>query len=218
MISAILFDMNGVITDDEDCHELATKRAFETVGLALTPDLYRTYCLGRTDVAAFKDLIETFDLPVTDKAQLIAKKTGFYLELIKDNLKVYPGVTALIRRLHGSFPLALTTSSTRKEADTVIDHLDLHGCFQTVVTSEDVVYGKPHPEPYLLTAIKMGVPPEKCMVIEDSENGLRSAKAAGMFCVCVTNTEKAENLKLADAIVKSYTAITDAFIKNLGLA
>lgn len=215
MITTVIFDMNGVITDDEECHELATKSAFEQVGLDITPEIYRRFCLGRTDLAAFKELIEIYSLYKVKLEQIIADKTKIYLDLIRHELKIYPEVVDLIDRLNENYTLALTTSSTLSEAQTVINKLKLQDKFRVVITSQDVVFGKPHPEPYLITAKKLGVDPRACLVIEDSENGVRSAKAAGMKCVAITNSEKRDKLMLADQIVDRFSEITDAFIRQI---
>lgn len=215
MITTIIFDMNGVITDDEDCHELATKKAFEQVGVSITPEIYRKFCLGRPDTSAFKELVMDFQIKESNVEDLISVKALFYLELIKDNLKIYPGVVELIHRLDQEYILALTTSSIFNEMETVINKLQIGQLFKTIVTAEDVEHGKPDPEPYLLTAEKLDVNCEDCLVIEDSENGVRSAKSAGMKCIAITNTEKPNNLQLADRIIDKYSEITQAFIQNL---
>jgi len=207
--------MNGVITDDEDCHELATKKAFEQVRILITPEVYRKFCLGRPDTTAFKELITEFQIKGSNVENLISVKTEFYLELIKDNLKIYPGVIELIHRLYEKYTLALTTSSTFAEMETVMNKLRIGKLFKTIVTSEDVKHGKPDPEPYLLTAEKLSVNCEDCLVIEDSENGVRSAKSAGMKCFAITNTEKPHNLQLADRIIDKYSEITAAFVQSL---
>lgn len=215
MISTVIFDMNGVITDDEDLHELATQKAFKKVGFEITPEIYRQYCLGRTDAAAFVDLVRDFQLENQKVISLIADKTNFYQALIADNLKVYPGVVALIERLHRKYTLALTTSSTFEEVQTVVGQLQLENLFKVIVSSQDVKRGKPDPEPYVLTAEKLGVACENCAVIEDSENGVRSAVAAGMKCIAIPNTEKRSKLTLAHGIINDYSEVTDAFLQNL---
>ena len=215
MITTIIFDMNGVITDDEDIHELATKKAFEQVSVSITPEIYRKFCLGRPDTTAFKELMTEFQIKGRNIEDLISIKTRFYLELIKDNLKIYPGLVELIHWLHQKYTLALTTSSTFSEMETVMNKLQIGKLFKTIVTAEDVKHGKPDPEPYLLTAQKLGVDCEDCLVIEDSENGVRSAKSAGMKCVAITNTEKPSNLQLADRIIDTYAKITEALVQSL---
>ena len=214
MISSVIFDMNGVITDDENLHEIATQQAFEKRGLSMTPGIYHQYCLGRTDESAFVDLIEDFQLQNLTVTSIIKEKSNLYQELITDNLKVYPGVINLIERLQ-NYTLALTTSSTFKEAQTVIYQLKLKNRFKIIVSSNDVKRGKPDPEPYLLTAKKLGVLCKNCAVIEDSENGIKSAIAAGMKCIAIPNTENRDKLKLANCIIDDYSEITDELLQSL---
>ena len=207
--------MNGVITDDEDLHELATKEVFKSIGINLSPEDYRKFCLGRTDIAAFTDLLEEFEIRDQNKDQLIAIKSLRYQELIKGNLKVYSGVIQLIKDLYQNYTLALTSSSTFAEVRAVVDKLEIEDLFKIIVTSKDVEHGKPHPEPYFLTAEKLNVRCEDCLVIEDSENGIRSAKAAGMKCIAITNTEHPNKLTKADRIVDNYSLLTDVYIQNV---
>ncbi len=215
MLTTIIFDMNGVITDDEDIHELATKEVFKSIGINLSSEDYRKFCLGRTDIAAFTDLLEEFKIRDKNKDQLIATKSLRYQELIKGNLKVYSGVIQLIKDLYQNYTLALTSSSTFEEVSAVVDKLEIKDLFKIIVTSKDVVHGKPHPEPYLLTAKKINVRCEDCLVIEDSENGIQSAKTAGMKCVAITNTEDYKKLIKADRIIDNYSLLTDVYIQNV---
>lgn len=207
--------MNGVITDDEHCHEMATKLVFETFAVDITPEIYRTYCLGRTDKAAFADLLADFGLQYVKCSKLIADKTKIYLDLVSNELKIYPGVVACIEKLAQNYTLALTTSSTKLEVQATMKITGLSDLFKVVVTSEDVSRGKPDPEPYLVTLKKLGLPASQCLVIEDSENGVKSAKAAGIRCIAISNTEIPEKLQLADAIIKSYKEFDDNLIQSL---
>ncbi len=215
MITTVIFDMNGVITNDEHYHEAATRKAFAPFGVSITPAVYRQFCLGRTDDNAFQELLDVHAVSAVSKDELIGIKTAHYLRMLNDQVPVYPGAVDLILRMHQHYTLALTTSSTAKEARTVLHSLGLENRFTTVVTAEDVVQGKPHPEPYLLTATRLGVPARECTVIEDSENGVTSAKGAQMTCIAITNTESPERLSLADAIVANYSAISPALINSL---
>jgi len=214
MITTVIFDMNGVITDDEDLHELATKEVFRDIGVGLTSENYKTFCLGRTDLAAFKDLFDKFAIEKESIGDLIAKKSFKYQKLIQGNLKVYPGVIQLIKDLYKNYTLALTSSSTFDEVQLVMDQLRLKKYFKVIVTSKDVKHGKPHPEPYLLTAKKLNVKSENCLVIEDSKNGIQSAKKAGMICVAIPNTEDRSKLIEADQIIENYTEIVNKLIQQ----
>lgn len=215
MITTIIFDMNGVITDDEDIHELATQQVFNDIGITITSDIYREFCLGRTDVAAFKDLLQKFEATDKNILDLIAAKSVLYQKLIKGNLKVYPDVLPLIDRLHKKYTLALTSSSTFEEVHTVMTQLNIGNLFKVMVSSKDVVHGKPDPEPYILTAKKLHVDRADCLVIEDSENGVQSAKSAGMKCIAISTTEAPDRLLLADYIVESFSEITDKLIGEI---
>lgn len=214
-ITAIIFDMNGVITDDEHCHEMATRQVFESFGVDITPEIYRTYCLGRTDKAAFADLLADFGLPYVKCSKLIADKTKIYLDLVSDELKIYSGVVNCIQKLAQNYTLALTTSSTKLEVQATMKITGLSDLFKVVVTSEDVSRGKPHPEPYLVTLEKLGLPASQCLVIEDSENGVKSSKAAGIKCIAISNTEIPDKLLLADGIIESYEEFDINLIQSL---
>ncbi|MFC4094275.1 HAD family hydrolase [Euzebyella saccharophila] len=215
MITTIIFDMNGVITDDEHCHEMATKLVFESFGVDITPEIYRTYCLGRTDKAAFADLLADFGLQYVTCSNLIADKTKIYLDLVSDELKIYPGVVNCIQKLAQNYILALTTSSTKLEVQATMKITGLSDLFKVVVTSEDVSRGKPDPDPYLVTLKKLGLPASQCLVIEDSENGVKSAKAAGIKCIAISNTEIPDKLLLADGVIESYEEFDINLIQSL---
>ncbi len=207
MTTTIIFDMNGVITDDEHIHELATKEAFSDIGIQLTAEDYRAFCLGRTDIAAFKDLFEKFDVQHQNTSELIAKKSIRYQELIKENLKIYPGIVDFIKNQSSKYTLALTSSSTYDEVTGVVNLLNIKDFFKIIITANDVKRGKPHPEPYLLTAKQLNVNPKECLVLEDSENGVLSAIAAGMVCVAITNTEVKNKLEKANYIVENLESL-----------
>jgi len=215
MITTIIFDMNGVITDDEEIHEVATQEVFNSIGINLTSDIYRELCLGRTDLASFKDLIKYYKVRDQNMEELIASKSSKYQKLIQGNLKVYPGVLTLIKKLYQKYTLALTSSSTFEEVYSVVDQLNIKKYFQVIVTSKDVIHGKPDPEPYFLTVKKLKVKYENCLVLEDSENGVQSAISAGMKCIAISNTEAPVKLKKASKIIDSYSILTDTFIQNV---
>lgn len=199
--------MNGVITDDEHIHELATKEVFFDIGIELTAEDYRAFCLGRTDVAAFKDLFEEFDIQHQNTNDLIAKKSLRYQELIKGNLKTYPGIVNFIKNQSTKYTLALTSSSTYDEVIGVVNLLHIKDYFKVIITANDVKHGKPHPEPYLLTAKQLNVNPTECLVLEDSENGVLSAITARMICVAITNTEVEKKLVKAHYIIEHLEAL-----------
>ena len=123
-----------------------------------------------------------------------------------------------MERLAARWPLGLASSSNREVIDLVLAEAGLDERFGVSVSSEEVARGKPAPDVYLETARRLGVPPAGCVAIEDSENGIRSANAAGMRVVALPNPEfppPPEALALADAVLASLAELTPAFVKRL---
>lgn len=203
-IKAIIFDMNGVIVDDEPVHELAFKSVLKNYGVKLTSSDYRKLGMGRTDKEGFEAMIKKFGLKNMDINELIAKKSKKYLELIPARIKSVPGVVELIKKLVNRYPLALASSSTRQEIEMVLGCFKIKKYFPVIVSAENITHGKPEAEPYLLTAKKLGVDPISCLVIEDSKSGIISAKRAGMQCLAITTYHNESDLKNADYVIESF--------------
>lgn len=214
MIKAIIFDMNGVIIDDEHIHEMAFKNTLAKYGIELDHNTYLEFFAGKTDNFGYENIAEKFgkNLPI-DK--LLEEKKRIYLELFPESKRDYPGVIKLINSLSNNFVLALTSSSTRKEVDLIINEFGIKDNFKITISANDVKKGKPDPEPYIVTAEKIGLKPEECAVIEDSRSGVISAKAAGCYCIGITTTHSEEDLAEADIIVNDFKSINSNLIKKL---
>lgn len=215
MIKAIIFDMNGVIVDDEHLHELAFKEVLGTLGVELSHKEYFDYCVGRTDEAGFVHVVEKFELKGVDIERLVRDKADAYYQITPSNFKSFPGCLELINDLRQAFRLALASSCAKKEVDMVLKAFELEQTFEFVITADDVKKGKPDPEPYLITAQKLKIRPEYCLVIEDAKNGVLSAKSAGMKCIAVTTTHKRDDLLNADIIFDSFSEITAELISRI---
>lgn len=213
MIKAVLFDMNGIIIDDEHIHELAFKKTLEPYGIALSHENYLECCAGKTDKAGYESISEKFSKTLPTHS-LLKQKSEKYLELFPANKKDYPGVIDLIGQLAKKYRLALTSSSSRAEVELITQAFGIKRHFEFLVTGDDVKKGKPDPEPYLLTAQYMKLPTSECVVIEDSKSGVISAKTAGCKCIGVTTTHSETDLMQADIVVNDFESITEE-IKNL---
>ena len=115
-----------------------------------------------------------------------------------------PGVVETIRKLQKSgVPMAITSSAVRKSIEAILERLGLRDAFSLIVDGSEVVHGKPDPEAYLLTARKLRVEPERCLVLEDSQVGVVAAKRAGMVCVAIPNprAQTRQDLSAADVIL-----------------
>jgi HAD superfamily hydrolase (TIGR01509 family) len=137
-----------------------------------------------------------------DEYRAIQKE--IYLENL-DNAEIFTHTTDLIKRLHAkNVPIAVTTSASRENTLLVLEKAGVGGLFEVIVSKEDCKNLKPHPEPYLLTAEKLGIDPKFCVVIEDTRLGVQSAKAAGMMCIAIPNEyTKDQDFAIADAVVES---------------
>ena len=178
MFDAVIFDLDGTLIDTETLAIRAGRAAFARIGVPLDEDVFHSL-IGR-DLAA-GDAILRAAYPDLDLDLLNSHwRSGFEAEMAA-GLPLKPGALDLLGQI--AQPRALCTSSQRASAHHKLGLAGLDTLFAHVVTREDVVAAKPHPEPYLLTARLLGVDPARCLVFEDSEAGAAAAKAAG--CVVV---------------------------------
>ena len=203
---AILFDMNGVLVDDEDIQEEAFRTALANIGVALTADDFTKYFIGKTDAKGIYDYFAVNKI-TDDQLVILGLKHDAYKDLITGSIKGYAGVNEFIdRALERGLEIAIVTSTARDEAESNLSSLQLLNYFNKIVTGDDVTNGKPDPEGYLKGASLVAVKPAECIVIEDAPSGLAAAKAAGMFSVGVSNTHPAEMLTDASRIVNELSA------------
>jgi HAD superfamily hydrolase (TIGR01509 family) len=213
----VAFDLDGVLVDTEPVFEQAVSELLRDRGLVLTPELAHRM-LGTPTMEAFEYLRGHFALP-EPVAQLANESIQRLFALFdREPPPLLPGVTELLERLERrGVPVAIATSSHREHVDKVLCPHDLLRCFSFVMTCEDVVRGKPDPEIYRKTASRFGHPPADMVVLEDSPNGLRSAKGAGARCVVIPHARvPLHDIGLADAVVDSLAADELAVLLGLG--
>lgn len=211
MLKAIIFDFNGVIVDDEPLHLELFRRVLAEEGIALTDEDYHAKYLGYDDKGCFTAALADYgraDLANPDFiAELIERKAGYYRDAIKERMLLFPGVIELVKKLAAKYPMAIASGALRGEIEIVLRHGGIRDCFREIIAAEDVTACKPDPEGYLkaLAALNANlndrIQPDECLVIEDSIAGIEAAKLAGMRCLAVTNSYKADELTNADWIV-----------------
>jgi len=139
--------------------------------------------------------------------ELMAIRQRYFREACHGtHLELLPCVEKVVRRLHDEgVPLAVTSSAVGAEIDAILRRTGIRDCFALIVDGAQVAHAKPDPEAYVVTAKKLGVPAEECVVFEDSNVGVRAAKAAGAFCVAVRNRSAyfAQDLSAADVVLES---------------
>lgn len=211
--SALLLDMDGIVIDSEPLHEEAQQEVFRDFNLEV-PDSVLPSFKGMTEQDVFSRIVLDYAPHGGDIATLIAAKERAYRKLLK-NVALIPGALSFIRNAHGRFRIALTTSSVRSDQQFAFDKFGLAPYFEAIVTAEDIVNPKPHPQPYITTAEKLGLDPTDCLVVEDSLNGIRSALGAGCVVAGMTTSFGHQELEGAGA---HFTVDTyDQLAQRLGL-
>jgi HAD superfamily hydrolase (TIGR01509 family) len=212
-IRAVIFDMNGVIVDDESIHEQAFHDTVKPFGVSLSHKDYQRIFLGKSDAMGLQLFYAEHPLHIS-LSDIGRSKMDRYWELVRSGIPVVHHAVDTIRRLSLQYTLAVTTGAARSELDAVFDQLNIRSYFSVVVTVEEFTHSKPHPEAYLLTSERLHIPPHQCTVIEDAPAGINAAKKAGMRCVGITTTHTAEVLMEADVIVDSLGGITESLING----
>jgi beta-phosphoglucomutase len=211
MLKAVIFDFNGIIVDDEPIHFKLFQQVLGEEGIVLTEKAYYERYLGFDDRGAFMAGFRDNQRPL-DEAKLdalIARKAVYYQDAIRAHVTIFPGVKTLVASLAEKLPLAVASGALRHEIEIILKTAGLLNRFRAIVSAEDVERGKPEPDIFLkaLAALneqsKEMMEPANCVVIEDSKEGVRGARRAGMKCLAVTNSHPAELLKEANAVVKS---------------
>lgn len=188
---AVIFDMDGVLIDSEPLWKIAMEEVFHSVGCKLTKkDFQKTVGLRIDEVCEYWYQESGWDnfTPKEVEQKIVLRM----VDLIKLNGEPLPGVLETIEYLKDrKIKIGLATSSYDILIKTVLGTLNIHAAFDFVHSAEHEVFGKPHPAVYLTVADRLKVSPMKCLVIEDSLNGIISAKAAKMKVVCIP--EKTHN-------------------------
>jgi HAD superfamily hydrolase (TIGR01509 family) len=200
---AILFDFNGVIVDDEPQHCDALIATLAEYGCALDRDGYYRDYLGFDDRECFRFTFERTGRPADDAAidDAIERKAAHYERSIRETMRLVPGSAEFIRAAAADgIRLAVVSGALRREIDLVLGEAGLREHFGPIVAAEDVAACKPSPLGYNAARAALDLPPESCVVIEDSLPGLEAARAAGLRCAMVATSHPAGALAGADAV------------------
>ncbi len=182
-LEAVLWDNDGVLVDTEPLYLRANQEILATVGIELTVDAFREVSLqhGRSVF----ELAVASGCDAREISRLRVDRDRRYAELLDEGVNVLAGVRESLDILRGRLPMAIVTSSQKTHFDRIHRQTSLLDYFEFVLANGDYERHKPHPDPYLAAAARLGVAPERCLAIEDTERGLRSAVAAGMRCVVI---------------------------------
>ncbi|GGG99412.1 HAD family hydrolase [Silvibacterium dinghuense] len=180
--AAFLFDCDGTIVDSMPLHYVAWKRALGEWQCEFPEQTF--YAWGGYPVVKIISLLneqQGLSMPVEEVAH---RKEQLYYEMLPQ-LQGVPEVLEQIHAQHGKIPFAVVSGSTRESVVASLEALGLLDKFEVLVCAGEYTHGKPHPEPFLLAADRLGVEPTACLVFEDTEMGIQAATAAGMKSVKV---------------------------------
>jgi HAD superfamily hydrolase (TIGR01509 family) len=214
VIEAVVFDLDGVLLDSEQVWDEVREELVKERG-GRWHEQAQTEMMGMSSVEWSRYMHDELDLPEPPE-EISAEVVQRLDEVYRKRLPLIDGAREAVERLAAHWPLGLASSSNREVIDLVLDLSGLAGFFRVTVSSEEVPRGKPAPDVYLEAARGLGVPPERCAAVEDSHNGIRSAKAAGMRVIAIPNQHYPpgeEALALADVTLGSLAELTPSNVE-----
>ena len=209
---AVLWDMDGTLIDSMPYHVEAWTELLEPLGYHFAPEqLLKTFGLRNEEIV--RDHLK-LDRPQAELQRLIEEKEERYRRLVSERgLALLPGARRWLDDLKAAdWPQAIVSSAPRLNMAAVLQGTHLGDFMDTIVCAEDVERGKPYPDPFLLAAERLGIRPQRCIVVEDAPAGLEGARRAGMKTIGVLTTHEALE---ADVVVESLQDLSWETIENV---
>lgn len=213
---AVIFDWDGVIIDSSRQHEESWERLSAEENKPLPPDHFKVG-FGKKNEWIIPNLLRWTNNPA-EVRRLSLRKEALYREIVVERgLSALPGVHEFLKRLKQSgVPTCIGSSTHRENITTILGVLGFEGLFGGMVTSEDVIHGKPDPAVFLKAAAKTARLPQRCIVFEDALAGIQAARAGGMKVVGVATTHRpAELIDKVDLVVARLDELTVADLHSL---
>ncbi|MDD4901413.1 MAG: HAD family phosphatase [Patescibacteria group bacterium] len=218
MIKAIIYDMDDLMVNSHPLHALATERLLESFNRRFMdlPENLRSKFVGMRVIDICKEIIKEFKLSI-DLEAFYKQRSQLFMDLVKDELKILPGLTTSLKLFkNNDYRIALASSAVQEYINLVLDKFNLRNYFDVIVSGDSIKFGKPNPETYSLASKKLGCQPAECLVLEDAENGIISAKGAGCRCIAIINLNTPpQDRSQADIILPSLVEITLEMVKAL---
>lgn len=202
-IKAVIFDFDGLLVDSEDLWYQAYKTTCAKYGGDYTEEL-RAETIGQGGISII--LMELFNIQ-EDRQIFRQKVRDTFKTLTTNGLKLMPGAREIVRQLKQDFPLAIGSSSHTEHIRSTINSLGLSDAFVSIVGGDQVERSKPFPDIYLKAAADIGVEPKSCLVFEDSLNGVRAAKSAGMRIVAIPSNPTSSEFTEANWIFNNLNSV-----------
>jgi len=213
--AGVIFDLDGVLIDSEGLQYEAYSRVLAPYGVRVTYEEYGREFIGNGRGAEWA--VRTFALPVSAD-ELKRQKVPVYAELLHEKVQLMPGAVECLERLAPVYPLAVATNSLASELGFVLDRFAIARFFTVVVAREKYERPKPEPDAFLAAAAGLGMPPRRCVVVEDAFKGVKAAHGAGCPCLAVPHDFTRNNdFSLATRVLRSIDEVTVDLIAELAV-
>lgn len=211
--AGVIFDLDGVIIDSEELQFESYNLVLERYGIQVTREEY-----GREWIALGggpEYAVRTYRLPI-DAEELRQLKNPVYHQILRERVRLMPGVESCLARLGAHFPLAVATNSNDQDTTFVLDRFGIRERFAAVVTRDMYARGKPEPDAFLMAAARLDLPPSACAVVEDAYKGILAAHRAGCPIIAVPHDFTRDNdFSRATRIVRSLDDVTPDLVREL---
>lgn len=198
-IEAVIFDLDGVIVSTDECHYRAWKKTADEEGIYFDRKI-NDRLRGVSRIDSLEIVLERAERLYTDeeKVELAERKNNYYKEYIKKLTKddILNGVNENLAELKAN-GIKVAIGSSSKNTPDILKYIGLDNYFDAVSDGNNITKSKPDPEVFLKAADMLGVPYEKCLVVEDADSGIEAGKRAGMYTLAVNNAKGAD-YSLAD--------------------
>lgn len=208
-LKAIIFDFDGVLADTEPLHYRMFREVLAEEGVTLTLEEYTTSYVGLTDAACFQAVLEARGAcPKSGWInELVGRKTSRMQASLRLEPVLLPGIAEFVATAGASYRLAVASGALREEIEVTLDRAGFRGAFEHITAAQDVLRGKPAPDPYLyaVRALNLTRPlaAAECLAIEDTPHGVAAARKAGLRCLAVATSVPQDELWEADAVTLS---------------
>lgn len=207
----ILFDMDGVLINTEPMHYEIWKQVLKEEGIDIDYEHYKG-CIGSTKAFLYNLIYESYGVDISNKKEIPERFSRLKEEMLqKDGIPRINGAVETVRYLYEKgCNMAVASSSSQELIERQMKGLEIQNCFKVLFSAENVKNPKPAPDVFLKAAEILGAKPEECVVVEDSFNGSRAAKAAGMTCIGFKNPDSGEqDLSCADRIIYKFEELKE---------
>lgn len=199
-MKGLIFDMDGLMVDTETLYFAAEKELARRFDREVREETLARM-MGRKPLESLAIFARELNLSLPPE-KLLEMRTNIMRQSLRQSLRPMPGLYTIVNVFSGRLKLAIATGAQQEFLDLIVDGLSLRSKFAVLQSSDEISQGKPDPEIYLLTCHRLGLPPEQCIVLEDSVNGVIAGKRAGCYVIAVPSPQaKDHDFSLAHAVV-----------------